>query len=93
MRTILALFTASSLALLPGVVACDREGEETGETTEAMEDITVQEEDDLVDDIGEGLEETGEAIEEGAEETGEAIEEAAEETGEAIEEAAEEVNP
>jgi predicted small secreted protein len=55
------------LAAAMTFVGCAEEGSEAGEGTDADTVAVEVDEDDLSDEIGEGVEETGEAIEEGAE--------------------------
>lgn len=79
MTTLGRFFVALSTAGLFAIGACADEGTEAGEGTDAdTVAVEFEDDDDLGDEIGEGLEETGEAIGEGIEETGEAIEEGAE---------------
>jgi hypothetical protein len=78
MTTLGRYFVALTTAGLFAIAACADEGTEAGEDTDTDTLIVEEDDDDLDDEIGEGIEETGEAIGEGIEETGEAIEEGAE---------------
>ena len=65
-----------ALAITFALTACDQSEQTDEETLEA--DTVAVDDEDLIDEVEEGIEETGEAIEEGVEETGKAIEEGAE---------------